>query len=207
VIKVESLGRPDGGRRGHAGFFDLMNGGKQSVALDFGSNEGRAALAGLIDAADIVIEGSRPRALRQLGLRREAAVARGAVWLAISGHGEEERIGFGDDAAVAAGLSQIMEAGWGEPLFAGDAIADPLAGLYAALGGWAAWRAREGRLFDLSLRGVLAHALGAGIAGPEELRRWQAAAEEDDQPLYPLRVAHSRARALGADTDAALARC
>ncbi|MDB5583562.1 MAG: acyl-CoA transferase/carnitine dehydratase-like protein [Bradyrhizobium sp.] len=209
VVKVESATRPDGARGGHAGFFDLLNGGKASVALDFGSAEGRAALARLVAAADIVIEGSRPRALRQLGVDREAAVARGAIWIAISGHGGDapDRTGFGDDAGVAAGLSWLMHGAWGDPLFAGDAIPDPLTGLYAALAGWAAWRAGAARLFDLSLRGVVAHAILAGSAGTAELRAWQVMAQVDESPLYPLRKVSTRARPLGADTDAVLATC
>jgi crotonobetainyl-CoA:carnitine CoA-transferase CaiB-like acyl-CoA transferase len=186
-----------------------MNGGKESVALDLDHADGRAALARLIDAADIVIEGSRPRALRQLGIDRAAVVARGAVWLAISGHGREapERTGFGDDAGVAAGLSWLMEQGWGEPLFTADAISDPLTGLYAALAGWAAWRAGTPRLVDLSLRRIVSHAIGAGVAGGEQLGQWQALAENDDQPLYPLRLVPARARILGADSETVLARC
>jgi hypothetical protein len=35
VIKVESKDRPDGARRGPAAFFDLLNGQKRSVMLDF----------------------------------------------------------------------------------------------------------------------------------------------------------------------------
>ncbi len=47
VVKVESTGRPDGARAGHAGFFRWLNGGHASVALDLASTNGRAALAGL----------------------------------------------------------------------------------------------------------------------------------------------------------------
>ncbi len=35
VIKVESVHRPDGARRGNRGFYALLNQGKRSVALDF----------------------------------------------------------------------------------------------------------------------------------------------------------------------------
>ena len=35
VIKVESVDRPDGARRGPAAFFDLLNAEKESLALDF----------------------------------------------------------------------------------------------------------------------------------------------------------------------------
>ena len=56
VVKVESSHRPDGLRRGHTGFFDLLNAGKRCVALDLRDRAGIAALAALIDAADVVIE-------------------------------------------------------------------------------------------------------------------------------------------------------
>jgi hypothetical protein len=65
VVKVESTTRPDGARAGSAPFFDWMHAGHESVALDFGSSDGRAALARLVERADVVIEASRPRALEQ----------------------------------------------------------------------------------------------------------------------------------------------
>ena len=68
VVKVESTARPDGGRTDDSGFFDLLNHGKASVALDLPSAEGVARLRSLLQAADVVIEGSRPRVLRQWGL-------------------------------------------------------------------------------------------------------------------------------------------
>lgn len=210
VVKVESLGRPDGARGGHAGFFDLLNGGKHSVALDLASPEGRAALRRLVTRADIVIEGSRPRALRQLGAVAEEMVAGGTLWISITGHGRADeagdRVGFGDDAAVAAGLSALMAEAWGEPLFAGDAIADPLTGLHAALAALAMWRKGEARLVSLSLAGTVAHAIGAGVA-TRTLTDWQTLAERDDAPLYPLRPAAMPARPLGADTAEVLTSC
>ena len=68
VIKVESSARPDGARAGPSHFFDLMNAGKESVALDLRTATGRSALNDLLIAADIVIESSRPRALEQMGI-------------------------------------------------------------------------------------------------------------------------------------------
>ena len=211
VIKIESRSRPDAARRGHAGFYDLLNEGKQCVALNFDDPADRLRLAGLIDAADIIIESSRPRALRQLGIDRVRVVAKGATWIGITGYGGSGdaagRIGFGDDAAVAAGLSTVMEQAWGTALFAGDAIADPLTGLYAALGAWAGWRGGGRCLIDLSLRGTVAHAMNAGLADRDELQRWQSIAGADDEPYYPLRTALTAARPLGADSPAMLAAC
>ena len=105
VVKVESTARPDGGRTDDSGFFDLLNHGKASVALDLPSAEGVARLRSLLQAADVVIEGSRPRALRQWGIDAEALLADAAgprVWVSITGHGRDDaegvRVAFGDDA-------------------------------------------------------------------------------------------------------------
>ncbi|WP_419826253.1 CoA transferase [Sphingomonas sp.] len=207
VVKVESHARPDGARFGNAPFFDLLNGGKSCVTIDLAAPSGRAALARLIARADIVIEGTRPRALQQLGIDAEAFVGTGATWIAVTGHGRDGadamRVGFGDDAAVAGGLSAAMNDGWGEPLFAGDAIADPLTGLLAALAAWASWCDGGGRLIALSLRGTIAHVAQAAVK-QATLQAWQRLAEDDDAPFYPLRVAPMAARALGADNDAIL---
>jgi hypothetical protein len=212
VIKIESRSRPDAARLGHAGFYDLLNERKQCIALNFDDRADTLMLARLIDAADIIIESSRPRALRQLGIDRDRVVARGATWVGITGHGGSGdaagRIGFGDDAAVAAGLSTVMERGWGTPLLAGDAIADPLTGLYAALGAWVGWSSGGRCLIDLSLRETVAHSMSAGLADGDELQRWQSRAEADEEPYYPLRNAGVPARQLGADTAAVvLASC
>jgi hypothetical protein len=63
VVKVESPSRPDGTRRGEPAFFDWMNSGKLSYAVDF--RAGAVALRRLLSVADIVIEGSRQAALRR----------------------------------------------------------------------------------------------------------------------------------------------
>ncbi len=191
VIKVESTGRLDGARAGDAKFFDLLNAGKASVALDFRNPEDLRQLQRLAAGADIIIESSRPRALAALGIHAAQEAARGATWLSINAHGRigeaASWTGFGDDAAVAGGLSAAMRRAWGQPLFAGDAIADPLTGITAALAGWAAHRNGGGRLISLALADVVAHACGLYEAGPDECNTWQALAEADEQPLYPLR--------------------
>ncbi|MFA5886111.1 MAG: amidohydrolase family protein, partial [Acidimicrobiia bacterium] len=137
VVKVESTARPDGARSGNGPFFDLLNGAKRSLALDLATDEGRRVLAALVAGADVVIEGTRPRALRQLGVDAEAALASSgpAVWVSITGHGRDGetglRVGFGDDAAAAGGLVAWDDAG---PCFCADAVADPVTGMVAALG-------------------------------------------------------------------------
>lgn len=199
VIKVESWTRPDGARRGHVGFHDLLNGAKRSIAIDFADPAQLARLQALVDRADIIIEGSRPRALRRLGIDRDRVVARGGIWLSITAHDDPNRVGFGDDAAVEGGLATHMARGWGEALFAGDAIADPLTGLHAALAGWALWRQGRGALVHLPLARSVAFACATGVAEGEALQRWQALAQADSAPLYPLRTPSAPARAMGAD--------
>ncbi len=136
VVKVESTTRPDGARRGSPRFFRHLNGGKESVALDFASTSGRRQLDRLVARADVVITGSRPRALDQLGLDLEDRVRRGPtrLWLSITGYGAQGpsggRVAFGDDAAVAGGL--VAWDGDG-PCFCGDAVADPTTGLASAV--------------------------------------------------------------------------
>jgi CoA-transferase family III len=134
VIKVESTRRPDGARQDPSGLYDLLNHGKEELALDLGDREGVGALADLLRRADVVIESSRPRALQQLGIDAEALLAEVGgprVWVSITGHGRGQghRVGFGDDTAAAGGL--VAHDGRG-PCFLGDAIADPLAGVVAA---------------------------------------------------------------------------
>jgi hypothetical protein len=156
VIKVESRARPDGARAGSPAFFARMNAGKESLALDFASEAGRAELRRLIGAADVVIEASRPRALAQLGVH-VASLARQrphVVWISLTAYGHtgpwSNAVGFGDDCAAAAGL--IVRNAAGEPMFVGDAIADPIAGLMAASAGFAALLAGGGALIDVALR-------------------------------------------------------
>ncbi|ODU06835.1 MAG: hypothetical protein ABS81_03270 [Pseudonocardia sp. SCN 72-86] len=73
------------------------------MRLDPGTD--RAALHALVHAADVVIEASRPRALRGWGIDAEAEVARGATWLSITAAGRAcDRVGFGDDVTASAGL-------------------------------------------------------------------------------------------------------
>ena len=151
VVKVESPERPDGARLGPPAFYDLLHAGHRSVVLDLRG----PALAHLLRSADVVLESSRPRALEQLGIDREAIAAEtGAVWVAISGRGldapEPNRPSFGDDAAIAGGLVAV-DPDDGGPLFCGDAIADPIAGLTAAMGALAGLAAGGPWIVDAGL--------------------------------------------------------
>ncbi len=191
VVKVESPARPDGTRQGERRFFDWMNVGKLCYAADFGQPE---ELRRLLSVADVVIESSRPDALAHRGLGPADIPARaGRVWLRITGHGADGEhanwVGFGDDAAVSGGLVGDDPAGTG-PVFCGDAIADPLTGLHAALAVGDSLRRGGGEIIEVALAAVAAEyaalPLVAGDTGGPV-----------SEPVAPF--VSSRAGELGAD--------
>jgi crotonobetainyl-CoA:carnitine CoA-transferase CaiB-like acyl-CoA transferase len=173
VTKVESTARPDGARRGPPAFFELLNAGKRFVSVDLAQGAGIERLRTLVRSADIVIEGSRPRALEQLGLEAAALVAEDGprVWISLTGHGraqpERDWVAFGDDAAVAGGLVVQDEAG---PLFCADAIADPISGAVAAGAALEALASGRRVLVDVALSAVAAACAGPTLAVPPDLR-------------------------------------
>lgn len=143
VIKVEDVNRTDGARVGSPEFFAALHRGKEFMQFDFHSGSGRRDLAELLQRADVVIEGSRPRALASLGIDVEQLL-RGSgpgLWTSITGHGRTgrwaNRAAFGDDAAVAGGL---VHPEGPDTWFFGDAVADPLTGMVAAAATLMAWK-------------------------------------------------------------------
>lgn len=163
VVKVESADRPDGARRGEPRFYQLLNSGVECLTIDPASEPDRRRLLALVRSADVVIEASRPRALAGWGLSAEMAAAEGAVWLSITAYGRAagDRIGFGDDVAVAGGLVGRKRGGY---VFAGDAIADPLTGLAGAVAVMRALDAGGGRLIDLAMASVVSSTLDGTFA-------------------------------------------
>jgi hypothetical protein len=166
----------------------------------------------------VVLESARPRALRQLGIdaRQWLVAAPGRVWTSITGYGRREPeagwIAFGDDAAVAAGLA-VATGSEQAPLFCGDAIADPLAGLHAAVATRAAWLSGGGVLLDLALRDGVAHLL-SGARGVREARVEATStghevvlgAERAPVLAASARESAGRAAVFGADTALVLSR-
>lgn len=205
VVKVEGPNRPDGMRNGHEGFYNLINAGKACVALDFKDDADLEFLKRLLTAADIVIEASRPRAFRQLGIVAEEFMTAkpGKIWARLTAYGREEnRIGFGDDIGISAGLASLMERTHGEPCFVGDAIADPVNGVHLALAIWAVHLRGGGALIDLAMVDVLRYAMGDL---PDDLAgtalAWQDIASRSGGKLYPMRKPHDEVQALGQSTD------
>lgn len=97
--------------------------------------------------------------MRRLGLIAEdwLRAVPGRVWISVTGYGRDDpqqRVAFGDDAAIAGGL--VAHAADGTPVFCGDAIADPLTGLLAGLAALAGDAAGGGYLVDVAMAGVCA---------------------------------------------------
>ncbi len=167
VLKIESPERPDGARDGPRRFFDLMNANKRGCALDLHAARDRRLFEQLLESADIVFESARPRALEQLGYDAGSWVSAraGRIWVSITGYGRQapnrDWIAYGDDAAIAAGLAWSTRAtsnpktgtanDSSSPCFCADAIADPIAGLHAAVATLAHLQNGRGGVLDLSL--------------------------------------------------------
>jgi hypothetical protein len=167
VVKVESRSRPDAMRSAAGDFYALINQGKATVAVDLADEGERRALLSLIASSDIVIEASRPRALKQLGIDADRIVrdTPGLVWISITAHGATGEaagwVGFGDDCGVSGGLSAALRNATGRTGFVGDALADPLTGVFASLAAWEAWTSGRGARLELAMSHVVARCLGA----------------------------------------------
>jgi hypothetical protein len=210
VVKVESLTRPDLIRRDDPATFDRINQGKASLLVDFASEAEKTALIALIRRADVVIESSRPRALRHLGIDAEALVREvpGLVWLSVTGHGAggdaANWVGIGNDCGVTGGLSRAMADLTGEVGYVGDAIADPLTGITAAREGLAAYRSGVAQRIGLSMSAITAMALAEErrhdrAAIDAELRAWGSSVGSPF-PRVLARPLTAEVRPIGADT-------
>lgn len=204
VLRMESSSRPDGGRQGLPLFDDLLHSGQPSVTFDPDSLE---LLHALVDTSDIVITSARPRGLASIELdpQRFLASREHGVWVQLSAYGSTgppaDWVGFGDDTAMAAGLVRWID---GVPIPVADALADPLAGIHAAVAA-AAMSVRGGtHLIDIALADVAAATAGPAPDHDPYLAdgTWCIDTEFGPRPLAMPRArsVNSPARALGADT-------
>ncbi|HEV2186389.1 MAG TPA: CoA transferase, partial [Stellaceae bacterium] len=146
VIKIETSGQGDPLRGqgvirdGLSWYFAAFNRNKKSVTLNLRSDAGRAALARLIESADVLVENYRPGVLAAMGFdeARLTALNPGLVTCSLSGFGNSgpyrERPSFDFIAQAMSGFMSVTGAADGPPLRAGPPIADLVAGLYGAIG-------------------------------------------------------------------------
>ena len=192
VIKVEHPEKGDDTRAwgppflaGESTYFLGINRNKESIALDFKKLGGRAVLNQLIKRADVVVENFRPGTLDRAGLGYAGLKDEHPrlIYCSISGFGQtgprREQPGY--DAVVQAegGLMAITGAPEGPPYRVGTAIADLVAGLFAAQGIALALYARErsgrGQQVDISMFdgivAMLSHHASAYLAAGITTRR------------------------------------
>jgi crotonobetainyl-CoA:carnitine CoA-transferase CaiB-like acyl-CoA transferase len=172
VTKVE---RPGGGdetrswgppydERGEATYFQSVNRNKDSVVIDMSSEEGLAELRRLAREADVLVENFRPGLMASKGLDYETLRAENPrlVYCSVTGFGSgggAELPGYDLLIQALGGLMSVTGDPAGEPMKAGVALVDVLAGLFATVGILVALRAREasgeGQLVEVNLFSAL----------------------------------------------------
>ncbi len=174
VIKVEPLtGDPvrDNARapgdtlRSFGGYFQSINRGKKSIAVDLKTPEGRDVVRRLAAGADALVENYKVGVMDRLGLSYESLheLNPRLVYACIRGFGDP-RTGespytdwpaFDVVAQAMGGLLSMTGAGAGQPMRAGPAIGDIVPGMVTALGIVSAvlhaWRTGEGQFLDVGM--------------------------------------------------------
>ncbi len=155
VTKVESIKGGDSTRGWppfegeHSLYFDSVNRGKSSIAIDFYSVEGRALLRQLALSADVVIENFKPGTMAEMGLDpAELRTEKPALVIAsVSGFGAtgplSQTAGLDQVAQGMSGLMSVTGAGPDEVYRVGIPVIDIFAGIFTALGIVAALVGRE----------------------------------------------------------------
>jgi crotonobetainyl-CoA:carnitine CoA-transferase CaiB-like acyl-CoA transferase len=182
VVKVERPGTGATGRyggtvsNGVGSVFQLANRGKRSIVIDLGSRDGAALALDLCAGADVVVQNFRPGVAERLGVGYADIRLRNedVIFLALTGFGTS-----GPDSGLRVYDTVIQSragiaAGQGEsgtPQLIGQAIADKVTGLTAALAVSAALVQRlnggGGQRIDLSLFDAAATFFWLDSAGPD----------------------------------------
>jgi CoA:oxalate CoA-transferase len=159
VVKVE---HPDGGddsRRfapligGQSAYFQSLNRGKESIALDLKDEADRRLFLRMVRRADVLAENFRPGTLDRLGLGYDILqeVHPGLVYAAVSGFGHtgpwSAKPAYDLIAQALSGMMSVTGHPGGPPTKAGTSIGDITGGLFALAGIAAALyhRTRTGR--------------------------------------------------------------
>jgi crotonobetainyl-CoA:carnitine CoA-transferase CaiB-like acyl-CoA transferase len=119
VVRVTNPRRPD-----PFPIRDELLVGQATRALDLDVPEDRDRFAALLDGADLLVDGTTPRVLGNVGLADRAAAT-----VAIAAFAHEDRPGYGIGAECRGGWA----ARYDPPRLGRVSVADPVAGLLAAL--------------------------------------------------------------------------
>ena len=171
VIKIEQPGKGDLIRkgsdnavlagRGLSPGFQAVNVGKEAITIDLKSEQGVAIVKQLAARADVVLENFRPGVLDRLGVgqRQLSAVNPALIYCAITGFGQDGPLAhepaYDGKIQAMSGLMSLTGEVDGQPMRAGFAIADNIAGLNAAFAIAAALHQRgdsgRGQVIDVSM--------------------------------------------------------
>jgi itaconate CoA-transferase len=165
VIKIERIDGGDLARgydhvvHGTGAHFVWLNRGKESIAVDLKTTQGRDVVRRLVDRADVFVQNLAPGAAARLGLGEELREGRPELVLVnLSGYGAggpmEQRKAY--DMLIQAEAGLISVTGTPEiPVKTGIPTADIAAGMYCAQGVLAAllrrWRTGEGATLEVSM--------------------------------------------------------
>ncbi|UWQ41962.1 CoA transferase [Leisingera aquaemixtae] len=171
VVKVESTDGDDTRKWGppfierdgdtSAAYYYAANRGKDCVTADFRTEEGKQAVLGLIQDADILIENFKVGGLKKYGLDYDSLskINPRLIYCSVTGFGQDgpyaKRAGYDFLLQGMSGLMSITGAQDGQPQKVGVAITDIVTGLYGTIGILAAVEQRHrtgrGQHLDMSL--------------------------------------------------------
>ncbi|MDA9975583.1 CoA transferase [Alphaproteobacteria bacterium] len=158
VIKVETPGRGDDARHygpfvnGKSAYFQSVNRGKESIALNLKEDGDREIFGRLLETADVMVENFRPGAMDKLGFGWEALHAKypKLIYAAASGFGhsgpEMYRPAYDMVVQGMGGIMSVTGHPGTPPTRIGMSIGDIGSGLYATIG-------IQGALFHRQLTG------------------------------------------------------
>ncbi len=160
VTRLDNPARPDPSAMTTPMLHHRLNGQKRTVT----AVPTPEWLAAQLTQTDVLVTSARPMALARLGLDQHVFERhQHLLWVAVTAHGwtgeAGRRVGFGDDCAAAGGLVDWAN---GTPQFAGDALADPLTGLCAAVAVMEALVAGQAGLINAALAPTASHFAAGG---------------------------------------------
>ncbi len=151
----------DGAETGESAYFLAANRNKQSVTVNLADPRGQQIIRDLAASSDVLIENYRVGVLARFGLDADALRAGNErlIYCSISAYGQDgpraSEPGYDAMIQAAAGLMSLTGEEHGEPMKTGVAVADLMAGMYAASAILAALHARErdgqGQAIDVPL--------------------------------------------------------
>jgi formyl-CoA transferase len=173
-----------------AAYFLAANRGKQSVAIDFATEEGAALVRRMVADADVLVENFKVGGLRKFGLDAESLRAANPrlIYASITGFGQDgpyaQRAGYDYIIQGMGGLMSLTglpdEEPGGGPMRVGVAVADLFTGMYTASTILAALYRREETgegatidlaLFDTQLAMLANQASNALVSGRDPVRQ------------------------------------